>query len=140
MFEFESFARGHSNLHRNKVHARHTFRDGVLDLNSRIHFEEIELPPRIEQKLAGTRTDIIDGLGRKHGSLTHRRAPLSRHPVGRRFFDKLLMPSLNRTFTLTEMKRVPMRIGHHLNFDMPRTDQAFFEIDRSVPKGGFGFT
>ena len=46
------------------------------------------------------------------------------------------MATLNRALTLAEIDDVAVRVGHHLNFDMSRFLNKFFDKDTVVAKAG----
>ncbi len=70
------------------------------------------------------------------------------HNRRRRFLDHFLMPPLNRAFALAEVNHVTVMIAQHLDFDVARLDNEFFEIHliaaecmqrlaRAISNGGF---
>jgi len=122
-----------------EIQSSHGFCDRMLDLDSRIHFEEIEVALRIDEKLAGPRPLVADRLRRTNGRLSHHSTLPIRHPESRRFFDELLMPPLNRTFSFAEMNDVSMAVSEDLDFDVARTGQEFLEVDCVVAEGGLRF-
>src|SRR5262245_16498999 len=92
--------------------------DGMLDLQSRVHLEEIEAPA-VVQELDGARTSIIDGTSGGHRGLAHRSACLPVDLGCRCFLDDLLVTPLKRAVALEEMHGVAVRVREHLDLDMP---------------------
>ena len=99
----------------------------MLDLQARVHLEEIILLVAIEHELARTGVDIADRRRGAHGRGTHLCAQLRRERDRRRLLDNLLMPALNRTLAFAEMNRASMRIGEHLKLDVPRIAKISFQ-------------
>ena len=107
----------------NEIDAGHRLGHRVLDLQPRVHLQEVE--PRVvsfafEQEFAGAGVAIPHrfrrGNGRRAHALAHRRAERRT----RAFLDRLLMPALRRAFALEQVHRVAVRIGEHLDLHMPR--------------------
>ncbi len=90
---------GHVDLGFHEVYPGDVFGDGMFDLKPRVHLEKEEPPVGTENEFDGPRVAIFRGLGQPDGGI----ADLSRLFVaqlrGRRFFDDLLEPALNRTFS-----------------------------------------
>ena len=76
---------------------------------------------------------------RFHGGFAHRAPHSVIHDRRRRFLDHFLVPPLHRTLALSEINHVPVVVAEHLNLDMPRPRQIFFEIKRPSPKAFCGF-
>src|SRR5699024_1735274 len=66
----------------------------MLYLDTGIHFNEVEVFFIIHQKFYRSRTFIIDGFRRINSSLAHSFAQSRRHQGRRRFFQDLLVASL----------------------------------------------
>ena len=119
-----------------KIDTRNELGDGMLDLNPRVHLEEKEIAMPIEQALDGARADVADGLSSRDRHRTHPRPQLL--VDGRRWglLDDLLMPTLQRAIALTEVHRRAVRVGHHLDLDVPRILDVLLDVDRAVAKPG----
>src|SRR6267142_340711 len=101
-----------------KIDPGHEFGHGVLDLNPRIHLHEVELLFFVHKELEGPHvrvTGFLDGL---HHTVSDFRAKLRRHDDRRRFFNKFLMPPLDRTLPLAEMNGITMLVRHYLKLDV----------------------
>ena len=46
------------------------------------------------------------------------------------------MPALQRAIALAEMHRGAVRVGHHLDLDVPRILDVLLDVDRAVAKPG----
>ena len=42
------------------------------------------------------------------------------------------MPPLDGTLAFTQVKRVPVVVGYHLNLDMPRVDDRLLDVDLAI--------
>ncbi len=122
------------------IDARHFFRNGMLDLNTRVHFDEVELARiGIHQEFDRASTDVIGcvrNLERMSGQfLTLRIIEIRR----RRTLHHFLITALDRTITLIKMNRIAMRITQNLHFDVTRTFDELFEIDFILAERCLGF-
>ena len=57
---------------------------------------------------------------------------------GGRFFQHLLVAPLERTVALAQMDRIAIAVAKHLEFDMARIAEIFFEIDGVIAEGRLG--
>src|SRR5665647_2380212 len=89
-------------------------RDRVFYLDTRIHFDEIELSALI-QELEGADAAVADlaaGIGATFADTDTLTLGYSR---GRRFFDDLLMPPLHGTVAFAQVDGILVFIGKHLD-------------------------
>ena len=63
----QGVAHGDPHLLRNQINTSNHFGNGVLYLNTGIHFQEVVIAIRGENKLDGTGTGVIGCLGDTHG-------------------------------------------------------------------------
>ncbi len=106
----------------------------MLDLQPRIHFEEVEGALRPQQELDRAGVHIVAGARQRH---RRRRQPLPQLVVHRdrgRLFDELLVASLNRALALAQMHDVALRIAEALHLDMSRGMYGLFHVDGAVAK------
>ena len=109
----------------------------MLDLDARVHLDEIELAV-LEQELDRADAEIFQ--------LAHRLGDGLADPVARRDVERgrgallqhLLMAALQRAVALAEMDGVALAVAEHLDFDVARPLQIFFQIDRVVAERGLG--
>ena len=71
LLEVQHLVVGNTDLLFHQVYAYHLFRDGVLHLQARIHFEEVEPTVLVYQKLDGTCTGVVYCLGCGNRLLSH---------------------------------------------------------------------
>ena len=81
----------------------------MLDLDARVHLDEVELAVAGEQELHRADVGIADDLRRAHRRLAHLVAqPRGQHRA-RRLLDHLLMAALDRAIALAQMDHVATR-------------------------------
>ena len=111
--------------------------DRMLDLDARVHLDEIELAILVK-KLDRADAEVLQlahGLGDDLADL------VTRDDVERgrgAFLHHLLMAALQRAIALAEMNGVAAAVTNQLDLDMARSLQIFFEIDRVVAERGLG--
>ena len=110
-----------------QIDAIDQFGHRMLDLQARVHLEEVVLAVAVEHELAGTRVHIADRGRGAYGSRAHLSAQFRREGNRWGFLDDLLMTTLDRTFAFTQMNRRPVRVGKNLKFDVSRIEQIAFQ-------------
>src|ERR1043166_10206573 len=129
LFERQFSARGNTDLLAHEVKSGNEFSYRMPDLQSRIHFQKIEFARCVrKKKLDGARPDIINPLRNPDRRLAHAFAKIGIINGRRTFFNHFLMPSLDRTFSFTEMNIVSVRVSEDLNLDMTRPVDDFLKI------------
>src|SRR5262249_54966870 len=86
-----------------QVDADHAFRDCVFHLEPRIHFEKIEVLLLIQKKFEGPGANVTHRSGSLDRDAPDPSAGAIVHSGRWRFFDNLLMTSLDRAFAVIEM-------------------------------------
>ena len=119
-------------LQPHEVDPGHGLGDGMLDLDARVHLQEIELPLLVEQELDGARADIADRLGGADGGRAHARAKFRRDGRGGRFLDDLLMAALDRAIALAHVNDRTVFVAENLHLDMARADQRALQQQPAV--------
>ncbi len=120
-----------------QVHARHKFGDRVFHLQARVHFEEEEGAVLARHKFHRAGAVVVHGLGQRHGLLAHEFPGLGVEQWRRCFLHHLLIAALDGTLALTQMDHIAVLVAEHLNFNMARVDDEFFEEDAVIAKAGF---
>src|SRR3954454_9614053 len=92
----------------------------MLDLQTCVHFKEVELVLRRHDELHRSRAAVIDAARRRDGRRRHPLPQLIAVARRRRLLDYLLMPPLDRAGALEEMDDVAVAIDEDLNFEVPR--------------------
>ena len=79
------------------------------------------------------RRAVAHRSGRVHGDLTDPLARILGHS-GRRRFDELLVPALDRAVPLAEVHDGAVRVGEHLDLDMARVIEVPLDVDAGSEK------
>ena len=111
---------------------------GVLDLDPRVHLDEVVVALGAEQELHGAGVAVAD-LGREpHRVGAHPLADVGVE-VGRRGdLDDLLVPPLDRAVALEEVDHVALGVGEDLHLDVPRVDHGLLDEDGRVAERALG--
>ncbi len=129
-------------LRANEVDAGHLLGHRMLDLQPRVHLEEVE--PRgiagpFHEELHGPRVAISrlarDSDRRFTHALPQRRSDRRR----RTLLDHFLVAALNRALALEQVDDVAVMIGEDLELDVARLLDQPFNVERAVAKRGHRF-
>ena len=110
----------------------------MLDLQTRVHFDEIELAVFIE-KLNRPDAEIAELADSIADDLADFFALQIIEGRRRALFQHLLVTTLQRAVAFTQMRHIAMCIGNNLQFDVTRRAEIFFHVERIVAKSRFGF-
>ena len=132
----QPLAGGDADHRLDEVDAGRELRHRVLDLEPRVHLEEIEIALAIDDELDGARGAIADRARDRERLLAHGAAGLGIEEGARRLLDDLLVPALDRAFALAEMDEVAVGVAQDLDLDMARLLDVFLEEDPVVAEGG----
>ena len=128
-------AAGNKDLRAHEIDTRDHLGDGVLDLNARVHLDEIMRAGLVDQELHSTCVDIADLLGNLDGVLAQPFTQLlGQRPCGR-ILNYLLVTALQRAVTLIQMHGVAFLVGQNLHLDVLGLNKVFFDKDGVVAKG-----
>ncbi len=111
----------------------------MLDLQARVHLEKVEIARPIDDELDGSGAGVADGASKFAGLLAHRPAGVGVEERRRRLLDDLLIPALDRAFTLTQVDAVAVLVGENLDLDVPRLRDELLDEDAVVPEARLGF-
>ena len=130
-------ASGREQLLLDEVDTGHQFGDRMLDLQPRIHLEEVERAlagqaRRIEEELDGAGAAISDRLTGPHRGLDHAGAQRRRQHRARRLLGHLLVATLHRTVALTQGNDPTVGEPEDLHLDVSRARDVALEQDRRV--------
>src|SRR5262249_40326067 len=106
--------------------------DGMLDLQARVDFDEIELARGPKNKLDRARVRVTDGAANLDSRLAHLPPQFFIDRRRRTLLHDLLMGALQRTIALEEMDRVAARVAQDLNLDVARALDIFLYQQRAV--------
>ena len=113
--------------------------NGMLNLNTRVNLDEVELAVGSSKEFYSAGADIINVLHQLYSCVADSLALLYRQSEGRSDFYELLMTTLYGAVTLEQVHEVAMRIADNLHLDMLRVLQIFFQIDFIIAKSLFRF-
>ena len=134
----EVLAGGEANLGFHQIDLRHHFGDGMLDLNARVHLDEVKFAGDVAQELDCTRARIAD---RAEGVDYLFADALARGRVenrGRRLLEDLLVAPLERTLAFAEVDHVAVAIAQHLKLDVAGMLDQLLHVDVGTAEGLFG--
>ncbi len=134
----QPFALGDADLQGDEVDAGRALRDGMLDLQPRVHLEEVEVAVVSGEELDGAGVGVADrsGRGDRGGEqvVAHRREALDERRRG--LLDDLLVAALDRALALAERPHRAVLVGHHLHLDVsPRRQVGLAEHRRVAERG-----
>ena len=110
----------------NKIKTGDQFGHRMFNLQAGIHFQKIEIAFGIDNKFNRSGTVIINRHCQPNGLLAHGLAGAGVQKRRWGFFDHLLIAPLDRAFAFVQMDAMAMLVSQHLNFNMPRAGDKFF--------------
>ena len=110
----------HTQLQLHQIKSGDALGDGMLHLQTGIHFQEIKILVLADHEFHRARILVINGLGQRHGLFAHGLAGRFADEWRRCFFDDFLVTALNGALTLVEVDHVAESITQHLDFDVAR--------------------
>ena len=102
--------------------------DGMLDLQARVHFDEIK-PAPVGDELDGAGADIAGRLGGGPRRSRHLGASLGRDAERQCLLHHLLVAALQRAFALEQRHHVAVGVAEHLHFDVPGPGDVSLDQD-----------
>ena len=90
----------------------------MLDLQTRIHFQECDRSVVADKELDGSRTSIVHMTSEARRSVVQRCTNVVGQADRRGFLDHFLITALHRTIAFTEVQHLTFAVAHDLNFDM----------------------
>src|SRR2546421_177409 len=100
-----------------EIEAGHELGDGVLDLDARVHLEEVVVALTVEQALDGPGALVADRPSSVDRDLADAGPELVVDRRRRRLLDELLVAPLDRAVALDEADHVSMGVGEDLDLD-----------------------
>src|SRR5687767_10531927 len=118
LFPGQRLARRNRQLRSHEVHARHRFSDGMLDLETGVHLEEVEarrVTVALQQEFHGAGVPVVHRPRRRDRGLAHLFTDPGNDSGRGALLDHLLMAALHRALALEEVDDVAVRIPEHLD-------------------------
>ena len=126
-------------LQADEVDAEDLFRHRVLDLQPRVHLQEIEgLQIGQQQELGRACADVAGDARQVRPGFAQRALDLGDEPGRRRLFQHLLLPALHRAVARAQRPHAAMAVGQHLHLDVAGIGDEGLDEDRGVAEGGAG--
>ena len=125
----QRIALGNQDLRAHQIHTGQFFGNRVLDLDARVHLDEVVIARFVDQELDCTRGYIahiprdLDCIRVKTASDFLRHAPR-----GRKLHD-LLVAALKRAVAFKQVDDVAVPVAQHLHFDVLGLDKEFLDKD-----------
>ncbi len=127
----QGLAGGDAQLLLDQIHAGDHLGDRMLNLDTGVHLDEIELAVFV-QELEGPRTAVADLDAGAHAALADELAHLFCDARCRCLFDHFLVATLHGAVTLAQIEGVALAVCQYLNFDMARVLQVLLHVDHVV--------
>src|SRR5699024_4754884 len=123
----QRFAGGDAQLLGHQIDAGDHFRHRMLDLDTGVHFDEMELIVFV-QELERAGTAIADALAGSDAQFADVIALLFGDAGGGAFFDYLLIAPLHGAVALAQMNGIAVIVGEYLHFDVARPFQVLLHV------------
>ena len=138
LLERQLAARRHADHQLDQVEAGDQLGHRMLDLQARVHLEEVELAVLVDDELDGAGALVFDCLGQRDGLLAHSLARLGVEERARRLLDHLLVAALDRALALPEIDAVAVAVGDQLDLDVARLFDILLDEHAIVGERGLG--
>ncbi len=132
---FELFACSDAQLRLDQVDAGDGFGDWVLNLDARIHLNEVELAVGVHEELNRTCVLVADFCEAAAERIANLLAHLRRHLERRRLFNQLLMAALNGALALEEGNHFAVLVGQDLELNVARLLNELLHVELAVAEG-----
>src|SRR6266853_3137938 len=137
--EGEAVAGGDGDLKFDEIESGDLLGDGMLDLQPRVDFEEIEIEMGVDEKFHGAGVDIATGARQANRGIAHFLAEVGRDDGRWSLFDDFLVTALHGAFAFTQRNDAAMAVRKDLDFDVTRLFQIFLKIEATVAESVGGF-
>ena len=101
----------------------------MLDLNTRIHFHEVEIAVFVNEKLDSSCVVVAALLCGSNSRIAHFFAQLGADDRTRALLKHLLIASLHGAVALAKVDIVAVFVGNYLYLDMMRIYEKLFDVD-----------
>src|SRR5262252_85059 len=113
----ELFSRSNTDHLFDKIDAGDQLSHRMLDLQARVHLEEVKAFVLPRDKLYGSGAVVADGFSQRDRLIAHLLPSRRIEQRAWRLFDHFLIAPLDGAFPLAKMDNVAMLVAKHLNFD-----------------------
>ena len=122
-----------------EIDARDFFRDGMLNLESGVHFQKVEVFVLVHEELDSASRVISAGLSKLDGLGPHFMSCHFVHGGRRRFLNHLLVSPLHRALPFWQVDVVALLVTKNLELDVARVLNVFFDENPAVAERRNGF-
>ena len=122
-----------------QVNAGNHFGDRMFNLNTGVHFNEVELTV-FKQELKGACAAIADVDTRFRAAFADVATQFRGNARRRRFFDHFLVTTLHGAVAFRQIDSVALAVSQYLDLDVTRIFQVFFHIYHVVAECSFCFS
>src|SRR2546428_652723 len=133
--ERQRLARRDPELERDEIETGDHLRNWVLDLQARVHLEEVEPPVHLDQELHRPGVHVSRALGDADGGRTQLRAQGVGDARPRRLLDQLLVTPLDRAVTFSEPDDVAALVREYLHLDVARAPDLTLQVQSGGAEG-----
>ena len=110
----------------------------MLDLDARVHLEEVELPAgTVEEELHRPEPSVPQLAGQSGGRCAQAAADVIVQVRRRRLLEQLLVATLHRAVAVTEVND-PVAVSEDLDLDVASGDYVPLDIHTRVPESSIG--
>ena len=120
LVEAERLAGRDPDLVGHEVAAGHQLRDGMFDLQSRVHLEEERVAAIVQEELARARADVADRAAEGEGGVGQHSSGRAADGGRRRLLEDLLVAPLDRAVALAEVNARAVGVEQQLDLDVSR--------------------
>ena len=125
-------AGGDGDLKLHQIEAGNLLGDGMFDLQTRVHFQKMEIEIGVHKEFDGAGVDVAAGACQAHGGVAHFLAQVGRDDGRGCFLDHFLMAPLHGAFPFTERDDAAVGVGENLDFHVMGLVEIFFQIQTVV--------
>src|SRR5262249_55399184 len=127
----QAIACGNPQLPLNEIDSGSELGYWMLNLEARVHFEEIEVAFRVGEEFESSRVVVFRRARDFESRFAHSLAESgARGNKGRRtFLNDFLVAPLDGAFAFAEMNQVSVAVAQDLDFNVAGLNDEFFEID-----------
>ena len=124
----EALAGGDADLGLDEVDAGDHLGDGVLDLDARVHLDEVELAILVHEELDGACVAVSDVLHALLDGLSQLGAQPGRDGETGGLFDELLVAALDGALALAQAHHIAVLVGEDLKLDVARAIEVLLHV------------
>src|SRR5437867_5663028 len=135
----EGIAVGDPDLLAHEVDAGDGLGHRMLDLDARVHLDEVEASVSVEEELDRARADVVDGRRHRECGSPQAGARLGGEQRRRRLLQELLVAPLDGAVALAEVDSDAVPVAEHLHLDVASVLDELLAVDLRRIEGGAGF-